>query len=148
MSIKRAVLAMGLAVGMSGAAWAGAPATTGLGQAWPNATDVSVNPNFHAYVFVIGGIQYIQINDAAGHVLGAVGNAAGQYIVLPVGKFAQQVSTPQQAAPATSATPTAAPTAVYNDGTTAVTATPMSDGTMTLSTNVACDPIECNNKGA
>lgn len=145
MSIKRAVLAMGLAVGMSGAAWAGTPAT-GLGQAWPNATDVSVSPNFHAYVFVIRGIQYIQINDAAGHVLGAVGNAGGQYIVLPVGKYAQQVSTPQQTA-TTAAQPVALPTTVYSDGTTQVTATPLSDGTTALSTAAACDPVDCASRG-
>lgn len=146
MSIKRAVLAMGFAVGMSGAAWAGAPATTGLGQAWPNATDTSVNPHFHAYVFVIGGIQYIQINDSAGHVLGAVGSAGGQYIVLPVGKFARLVSTPQQSAK-TAATPMASPTSVYNDGVTSITATPMSDGTTALVTSAMCDPVDCNSRG-
>lgn len=145
MSIKRAVLAMGLAMSMSGAAWAGPP-TTGLGQAWPNASDVSVNPNFHAYVFVMGGIQYIQINDAAGHVLGAVGQAGGQYIVLPVGRYARQVSTPQQTA-TTTATPTASSMTVYNDGTTQVTATPMSDGTTALTTSAACDPVDCNSRG-
>jgi hypothetical protein len=95
--IKRAVLPMGIAVGMLGIAWAGIPTT---GQAWPNATDVSVNPNFHAYVFVIGGIQYFQIDDTAGHVQSAVGNAGGQYIVLLVGQYAQQVSTLQQTATA------------------------------------------------
>lgn len=146
MKMSRAVLAICLAMGLSGAAWGSTPAT-GLGQAWPNASDTSLSPNFHAYVFQIGGIQYIQINDVNGNVLGAVGNAGGQYIVLPVGKFSQQVSTPQQT-PATAATPAAAPTTVYNDGTTAVTATPMSDGTMTLSASAVCDPIECNNKGA
>jgi hypothetical protein len=138
---KRAVLAFGLAVGLSGAALAGPPAT-GLGQAWPNVADQSLATGFHAYVFVIGGIQYIQINDANGNVLGGVGNASGQYIVLPVGLYSQQVSTPQQTA-TTTATPTAAPTTVYNDGTTAITETPMSDGTTALVATAECDPVDC-----
>jgi hypothetical protein len=142
---KRAVLAFGLAVCLSGVASAGAPAT-GLGQAWPNAADQSLATGFHAYVFVIGGIQYIQINDGAGNVLGAVGNAGGQYIVLPVGRFAPQVSTPQQTA-TTTATPTAAATTVYNDSVTQVTATPMSDGTMALTATALCDPVDCASRG-
>jgi hypothetical protein len=148
MKIKYAVLAVSLAFGLSSAAWAGAPATNGLGSAWPNATDQSLATGFHAYSFSgVGGIQYIQINDANGNVLAAVGAVAGQYIVLPMGRFAQQVSTPQQTT-TSAATPTAAPTQVYNDGTTSVTATPMSDGTLMMSTSAVCDPIECNNKGA
>jgi hypothetical protein len=146
MNMKRAVLALGLAVGISGTAWAGPPAT-GLGQAYPNAQDQSLSPNFHAFVFVIGGVQYIQLNDTNGNVLGAVGTASGQFIVLPVGKFAQQVSTPQQTT-STTATPTASPTTVYNDGTTTITATPLSDGTMSLNATAVCDPVECNNRGA
>ena len=138
---KRAVLAFGLTVGLSGIASAGAPAT-GLGQAWPNAVDQSLAAGFHAYVFVIGGVQYIQINDANGNVLGSVGNAGGQYFVLPVGKFAQLVSTPTQTA-TTAATPAASPTTVYNDGNTSITETPMSDGTMVLATSALCDPIDC-----
>lgn len=149
MSIKRAVLAVGLTVGLSSAAWAGAPAT-GLGQAWPNATDVSVNPHWHVYVFVLHGIRYVQVNDAQGRVIGAVGTAGGQFIVLPMGAFAKQVTTPQQPA-ITTATPTAAPTTVYNDGETQITTTPMSDGTVsmqTATTQMACDPVDCNIKGA
>ena len=146
MKMKYAVLTVGLAFGLSSTAWAGAPAT-GLGQAWPNATDQSLASGYHAYVFVIGGIQYIQINDQNGNVLGSVGTTGGQYIVLPVGKYAPQVSTPQQAA-TTTATPTAAPTQVYNDGTTSITSTPLSDGTMELNATAVCDPVECNNRGA
>ncbi|MGC1551061.1 MAG: hypothetical protein WA777_21260, partial [Rhodanobacter sp.] len=63
---RRAVLAVVLATGLSGAAFAGDPPSTGLGQAWPNAADVSLSPNFHAYIFSIGGIRYIQINDTNG----------------------------------------------------------------------------------
>lgn len=149
MRLTRAVLAV-LLLAVTGSAMAATPAT-GLGQAWPNATDYSTNPNFHVYVFSLGGVQYIQVNDTNGNVLGSVGTASGQFITLPIGRFAQQVATPSQAPTAsTSATPTAAPTSVYNDGTTAVTATPLSDGTMRLNAataQMACDPIDCNIKG-
>lgn len=138
-------------MGLSGAAIAGAP-STGLGQAWPNTADVSASPNYHAYVFVLGGIQYIQINDLNGNVLGSVGTAGGQFITLPIGKFAQLVSTPQQPAATTSnATPTASPTTVYNDGTTTVAATPMSDGTTTFSAAavaICTDPAACGGHGS
>jgi hypothetical protein len=132
-----------LTFGLSGAAIAGAP-STGLGQAWPNAPDVSLSPSYHAYVFVLRGVQYIQINDTAGHVLGSIGTSAGQFIVLPIGRYAQQVSTPQQTASTTGAVPAAVPTTVYNDGSTTVTATPMSDGTTKITAASICtDPAAC-----
>ncbi|RDS82714.1 hypothetical protein DWU99_13410 [Dyella psychrodurans] len=139
-----------LATCLSGVAFAGPP-STGLGQAWPNTTDVSTSPNWHVYVFTLGGIRYVQVNDLNGNVLGAVGTAGGQFITLPIGAYSQQVSTPQQpAASPSSATPAAAPATVYNDGASTVTATPMSDGTVQLSAAAAessCDPIDCNIKG-
>jgi hypothetical protein len=153
LAARRTLVLALIALGMSGAAFAATPPaapSTGLGQAWPAATDVSMSTNYHAYVFVLGGIQYIQINDISGNVLGAVGTAGGQYITLPIGKFAQLVSTPQQPA-TTSATPAASSSTVYNDGTTAVTATPMSDGTTTLKamSAAACnDPAICSTQGA
>lgn len=142
---RRACLFGVLALATSGAAFADQPPATGLGQSWPNASDVSRNPNFHAYVFTIGGIQFVQINDANGNVLGAVGSAGGQFITLPMGRFAQQVSTPQQGpAVASTATPTTAPATVYQDTATTVTATPLSDGTMQLRASVSsCDPETC-----
>lgn len=146
---RRAVLAAVLAMGLSGAAFAGQPPSAGLGQSWPNAADVSLNPHYHAYVFVAGGITYIQINDAAGNVLGAVGTASGQFIVLPVGQ-SQSVSTPQQSASSSSATPAAATAPVYNDGTTVITATPMSDGSTQIkaATSSTCDdPTVCGTQG-
>nr|WP_199039059.1 hypothetical protein [Dyella sp. ASV24] len=147
--LSRAVLAVSLAT-LTGAALAAAPAT-GLGQAWPNATDVSTNPHFHVYVFALGGINYIQVNDANGNVLGSVGTGGGQFITLPIGRFAQQVTTPSQPAAApTTAAATANPTNVYNDGQTTLTVTPLSDGTMRLNAVAAqgtCDPIDCNIKG-
>lgn len=146
---QRVSLFAGLMVVLSGAAFAAQPASTGLGQAWPNAPDVSHNPNFHAYVFTRGGIKYIQVNDLNGNVLGAIGTANGAFITLPVGRFARQVSTPEEPAEATDSAPDGSTTPVYQDGTTTVTATPMSDGTVRLSAMVAtgtCDPIECNSK--
>ena len=137
-----------LALGVSGAAFASNSPSTGLGQAWPNATDVSVSTHYHAYVFVLGGVKYIQVNDATGTVLGSIGTSGGQFITLPIGKFAQLVSTPQQpAATSSSATPIASPTTVYNDGQTTITATPMNDGSTLLSAVLAAtcdDPAACS----
>jgi hypothetical protein len=144
---SRACLFGVLALAVSGAAFADQPPATGLGQAWPNASDVSSSPNFHAYVFTLGGIQFVQINDVNGNVIGAVGTSNGQFITLPVGRFSQLVSTPQQApAVSTQATPTAAPTTVYQDSATTVTATSLSDGTMQLraAATGTCDPETCN----
>jgi hypothetical protein len=148
--LSRAVLAVSFAT-TAGAALAATPAT-GLGQAWPNAQDVSTNAHFHVYVFELGGIHYIQVNDLNGNVLGSVGTAGGQFITLPIGRFAQQVSTPSQPATAsTAAAPTASPVTVYNDGATTVTATPLSDGALRLNAaraqSTCDDPIECNIKG-
>jgi len=148
--LSRAVLAVSL-ITATGAAFAATPAT-GLGQAWPNAQDVSTNPHFHVYVFSLGGIEYIQVNDLNGNVLGGVGTAGGQFITLPIGRFARQVSTPSQPASASAATaPSASPATIYNDGTTTITATPLSDGTLRLSAvraqGICDDPVECNIKG-
>ncbi|WP_196239510.1 hypothetical protein [Dyella monticola] len=159
---RRTVFATLLALGFSGAASAGAP-TQGLGQAWPNAVDVSVNAHYHAYAFVLGGVTYVQINDAAGNVLGAIGTSGGQFIVLPIGN-ASSVTTPQQSG-TTTATSAGNAAVVYNDGTTVISATPMSDGTTSLqaasaSTQTAspaaspavmeqtCDVITCSTHGA
>lgn len=148
---RRTLFVTLLALGLCGAASAATPPATGLGQAWPNAQDVSASPNYHAYVFVLGGIQYIQINDLNGNVLGSVGTSGGQFITLPIGKFAQLVATPQQpAASTTSAAQAASPTTVYNDGSTTVTATPMTDGStkLTAAAMVICsDPATCGTHG-
>jgi hypothetical protein len=147
--LSRAALAMFLTIGVSGLAMAGSPPTTGLGQAWPNAEDVSASPNWHVYVFVLNGIKYVQINDLNGNVLGAVGTAGGQFITLPIGRFAQYVSTPQEAAAARSETKSvAATTTVYKDSTIVITATSQSDGATALTAlaAVSCsdDPRQCN----
>jgi hypothetical protein len=130
MIVKQIVLAGLLSLGLAGAAKAAAP-STGLGQAWPNAPDVSASPRWHAYVFEKDGIRYIQINDLAGHVHGAFATAKGQYLVLPIGS---------DAATATATDPAAADTGaetVYDDGSTRVTAATQADGTTLLSATAA-----------
>ncbi|EIL88042.1 hypothetical protein UU5_17797 [Rhodanobacter sp. 115] len=143
-------------IGATGVAMAANPPSSGLGQAWPNAADVSASPHWHAYVFTLGGVKYIQVNDLNGNVLGAIGTANGQFITLPIGAFSQLVSTPQQPAANTqavaAAAPAAAPTTVYKDTTTQITATPMSNGTVMLKAvdtggGGYCDPIVCATQG-
>jgi uncharacterized protein (UPF0333 family) len=149
--LSRAALAVLLAMGVSGVTVAGSPPATGLGQSWPNATDVSASPNWHVYVFVLNGVKYVQVNDLNGNVLGAIGTAGGQFITLPIGLYAEYVSTPQQTAITKSNAKSAAVvTTVYKDGTTAITVTPKNDGTVALTANsleLLCqgnDPSECN----
>lgn len=144
--ITRAALGMFLGLSLSGWAVAGEPPATGLGQAWPNAVDVSASPNWHVYVFVLNGIKYIQVNDLNGHVIGAIGTAGGQFITLPVGEYSQYVSTPQQRAASTSAVQAATPTTVYRDSSTVIIASPQSNGATTLSAamaNTCQDPEQC-----
>jgi hypothetical protein len=146
--LSRVALATLLTIGLSGVAVAGNPPSTGLGQAWPNAADVSASPNWHVYVFVLNGVKYVQVNDLNGNVLGAIGTAGGQYITLPIGRFSQYVSTPQQpAAMHANAMPAAPATTVYEDNSTKMFITPQNDGTLTLfatKTDSTCDdPRNC-----
>ena len=114
---------------------------TGLGQAWPNATDLSASPNWHVYVFVLNGIKYVQVNDLNGTVHAAVGSTAvGTTVVLPVGVDAQNVTT-------TSSSSTSTTQTVYNDGTTTVTATPQSNGTTQFNALTAACPNGCSGGG-
>lgn len=77
-----------------GSVWAQqtAAANTGLGQAWPNAADVSASPNWHVYVFERDGVRFIQINDLNGNVRSAFATANGQLLVLPSGLDATLVA--------------------------------------------------------
>ncbi|PXV60688.1 hypothetical protein SAMN04487785_102416 [Dyella jiangningensis] len=90
-----------------------APAT-GMGQAWPNAQDVSQSPSWHVYVFSLNGLKYVQVNDLNGVVRGGVAAAPGVVIPLPLGTGEVQ---------AASAAPTTG-TVVYSDANTLVTASP------------------------
>jgi hypothetical protein len=144
----RSLFAALLVLGLSSTAIAEAP-STGLGQAWPNTADVSLSPHYHAYVFDLDGIRYIQINDINGNVLGGIGTSAGEFIALPMGRFARLVSTPQRVANSPNngrSMPAGSPITVYNDDTTVLTATPMSDGStmLTAAANAPCnDPASC-----
>jgi len=141
--IRKAAFAGLAALGATSAAFAqtAAPAT-GLGQAWPNAADVSANPNWHVYVFVLNGVKYIQVNDLNGTVHAAVGTANGTSIVLPVGVDSQNVST------SPSSTPNATQT-VYSDSATTVTAAPQNNGAtrFTVSNTSSCPTVGCGGNG-
>ena len=123
---------------------------SGLGQSWPNAQDQSINPNYHVYVFNKDGVNYVQVNDAAGKVRAAVAASGGQFLVLPLGSDAARVSTPQSEATQAPAGVQAAgaPQTVYQDSAsqTQVTVTPLSNGTLMLRAAAACsDPALCGN---
>jgi hypothetical protein len=113
---------------------------TGLGQAWPNATDLSASPNWHVYVFVLNGVKYVQVNDLNGTVHAAVAVVSGAVAVLPMGVDSQNVTT------ASSSTTSTAQT-IYNDGTTTVTAAPQSNGTtqfVAAPETQACPTADCS----
>lgn len=118
---------------MSASAFAQAPAT-GLGQAWPNATDVSVSTHYHVYTFLRDGIRYVQVNNLNGTVLGAVAVADNVVLVLPVGEDAQYVTTRHGAAAGNAG----GGETVYSDSNTLITASTTSTGAVQL--NVATTP--------
>jgi len=137
-SLRKTALSGIVAFGLTSVSFAQtATPSTGLGQSWPNATDVSASPQWHVYVFVLNGIKYVQINDLNGNVHAAVGTANGAAVVLPVGVDAPNVST------STSSTSSNTQT-VYSDSTTTVTATPQSNGTTKFYLQEMCgDPYNC-----
>jgi hypothetical protein len=141
--VRKAVLAGFVALSLSSTAFAqtSTPAT-GLGQAWPNAADLSTSPNWHVYVFRIHGIKYVQINDLNGTVHAAVGTADGTIIVLPVGIDAQNVTT------SSSASTTTTTVTVYSDNDTTVTATTQNDGTTQFTAESNCSLINCTGGSA
>lgn len=128
---RRAICASLVAIGLSATAMASEPPNTGLGQAWPNAQDLSSSTHWHVYAFTNDGVRYIQVNDLNGNVRGAFGTANGQFLVLPMGRDAKRISTPQR--PATlsrTVVPLAAHAElVYLDRSIRVVAVPVSDGT-------------------
>lgn len=155
--LPRRALCAGLVVmGLSASAFAAEPSGTGLGQAWPNAQDVSASSNWHVYVFAANGIRYVQVNDLWGNVRGAFAAANGQFLVLPMGRDARHISTPQQplrlastVVPLTSYAET-----VYRDSSMQVNATPLSNGTTmftatpstttTTTTAAPCNLLDCS----
>jgi hypothetical protein len=134
-----------VSVFISGAALADSPASSGLGQSWPNAPDLSSSAHYHVFVFVKDGVRFIQINDSAGRVRGALATAGGQMLVLPIGTAAQVVVQNAPAADAPAAAPAASAEPVYQDDEVAITAQPQRNGTVRLQAVSACkDPITCN----
>jgi hypothetical protein len=137
---RKAIIGVLLAAAFSTSALANQPPSTGLGQSWPNTTDVSVSPHFHVYVFVRDGVRYIQINDLNGTVLGAVAVADHVVLVLPVGVDAAYVTTSQSGGGE----------AVYRDATTQISALAADHGAVGL--NVAntdtCTTFDCTGQVA
>jgi hypothetical protein len=141
---RKALLAGLVAVGLTSTVFAqtSTPAT-GLGQSWPNAVDLSASPNWHVYVFVLNGIEYVQVNDLNGTVHAAVAAANGTTIVLPVGVDAGNVtvatsSNSTSTSTSTSSTSTSTSTVVYSDAATTITATPLSSGATQFTAAQTC----------
>ena len=142
---QKAVISTLFGAILSTSAFASQPPATGLGQSWPNATDVSVSPHYHVYVFIRDGIRYIQVNDLNGTVRGAVAVADHEVLVLPVGVDAQYVTTSQANTQAASASNAGAAETVYNDSSTQITAIPIRTGVVQLNaaTPDTCTGFDC-----
>ncbi|GLQ48784.1 hypothetical protein ACFFJT_17440 [Dyella flava] len=132
---RKAIIGALLTATLSISALASQPPSTGLGQAWPNAADVSVSPHFHVYLFVREGVRYIQVNDLNGTVLGAVAVADHVVLTLPVGVDAAYVTTSSSSSGET----------VYRDGATQITALAADNGTVVLNVidGDACTKFDC-----
>jgi hypothetical protein len=135
---------------LSTSALAQSPAT-GLGQAWPNATDVSASPHYHVYVFVRDGIRYVQVNDLNGTVRAAVALADNVVLVLPVGVDAQYVTV--QHGVAQSANASGSET-IYSDSVVRIIAAPTGTGAVqirvitvpvVLPAAICTNPLNCSN---
>jgi hypothetical protein len=142
---RKAVMSALLVTVLSTSAFAYQPPSTGLGQSWPNATDVSVSPHYHVYVFIRDGIRYIQVNDLSGNVRGAVAVADHEVLILPVGVDSQYVTTSQASNQAASATGASSAETVYSDSSTQITATPVRTGVVQLNvtTSDTCTGFDC-----
>lgn len=140
-----ALLATAIAIAgltAAGAAFAAPPSTTGLGTSWPNTTDLSANPHYHVYRFERGGVRYVQVNDAAGNVRGAIGYVGGQVIDLPIGVDASRWTVVND----TSVPRTGEP--VYRDELMSISITPQANGTARMMVMPECegDPLECGKR--
>lgn len=121
-------------------------ALSGLGQSWPNTTDVSTSPNYHVYVFERGGTRYVQVNDANGTVRGAFARTAYSLVGLPIGVDASRLATPDEPLPAPAST---AGETVYQDGSVQIFVAPQANGTMQMMmVGSNCkNPVECSTRG-
>lgn len=136
-TIRKTILAGLLGLVLSTSALATEPSSTGLGQQWPNATDVSASQDFHVYVFVRDGINYIQVNDSNGTVRAAYATAADVVLPLPVGVDAQNATVAAEGSDSSSAE------TVYSDDTTKVTVTPQANGSLKVKAMRCTDPYNC-----
>lgn len=118
-------------------AFAAKPAASGLGQAWPNAPDLSASPRWHVYAFERDGIRYVQINDARGAVRGAFATTNGVFLVLPMGSGGSVDIGAAGQSPAQGET-------IYSDGDVQVTAAPQPNGVHFNAVPVCKDPVECS----
>jgi hypothetical protein len=127
---RRALCAVLVLMGLSASAMAARPADTGLGQSWPNARDVSASSHWHVYAFKNNGIRYVQVNDLNGNVRVAFAVVGDQFLVLPMGRNASRISTPQQAAviPDTALPLRSYTETVYRGDGITLDAVPVSDG--------------------
>lgn len=129
--------------------FASEPAATGLGQSWPNATDVSLSPQYHVYVFVRDGLRYIQVNDLNGTVRAAVAVDDNVVLVLPIGVDTPYVSVKHSYVQSAGGEDTSATDVVYSDSTTRIAATPTSAGALQISvtTTPVAVPAICPSQG-
>jgi len=144
---RRAIVVSLACMGISGLVSAAQPPSTGLGEAWPNATDVSLSPHYHVYLFVRDGIRYIQVNEGNGAVDAAIANANGLVLTLPVGRSAQHVRVLDPAGSVVSADSisTGATETIYRDATTTITATPQNNAATQITVaNTCTDPGRCS----
>ena len=141
----KALAAIALLAGMAVCGPAMADNQNGLGQAWPNAPDVSASPRWHVYVFVRNGIRYVQVNDLNGNVRAAFAAQGGNFLILPIGTDASRVATPQDPQPAPANTQGEI---VYQDSDVKVQVTPQANSVMTLqAVDSTCnDPVECSSR--
>jgi len=128
-SILAVLVVAASGIGLAHAQTQPAAASSGLGQSWPNATDVSMSPNYHVYVFQRGATRYVQVNDSTGKVRGAVARTPYALLGTPVGSDAGNVATPDEPLPVAAST---AGETVYKDATMQVVVAPQADGTMRL----------------
>lgn len=137
------VLAMSL-TSMGAMAATGLP-STGLGQSWPNTTDVSASPHWHVYLFQRDGVRYVQINDLNGTVRAAIGTAGGSFLTLPLGSDAAQVATPSEPLAVTGNT---AGDIAYQDSSVKVLVARQADGTTRtyVAAGNCTDPVECSSR--